>query len=158
MVKIKLAELGNPVLRVKSRLVKKTEFNTEKLEKLVSKLNAAIIGADGVAIAAPQIGVNAQVVVINLRPTQTRLKLKKYYQVVINPKILKSSKTKESGWEGCLSFIGFRGEVSRSKEIKVRYQDQLGNVHTEIFKDFKARVYQHEIDHLNGLIYLDRMD
>ena len=77
---------------------------------------------------------------------------------MINPKIIAYSDEKEKGWEGCLSVPGLRGQVMRSKEIEVTYTDRHGNSHQQVFTDFVARIVQHEFDHINGKVFLDRMD
>ncbi len=77
---------------------------------------------------------------------------------MLNPKIVAFSEEKATGWEGCLSVPGMRGRVERSKEIEIMYCDRYGNPHQKVFTDFVARIIQHEFDHINGKVFLDRVE
>ena len=117
--------------------------------------------ADGVGLAAPQIGLSYQLAVIEAGAQRAKRKGQKIRTeriVIINPKLLKASKEKTYDWEGCLSCDGIRGKVARHKKLTVRYVDERGLAHTRTVSGFLARVFQHEIDHLNGVLYVDRMD
>ncbi len=76
---------------------------------------------------------------------------------LINPKILSKSAKKVGGWEGCLSFPGIRGFVPRHYSVEIEYTDRTGKKTKKVFKDFLARIFQHEFDHLEGIVYLDRI-
>ena len=101
----------------------------------------------GAALAAPQIALLKRIIVIDY--------LGEYYEL-INPEIIEKS-GEQSDFEGCLSLPGFIGMVNRYKNIKVKYQDRFGDLHTIETNDQMARCFQHEIDHLNGILYIDRM-
>lgn len=112
----------------------------------------------GVGLAAPQVGQSLQFAVIEIRKTKLRPHVVPLEQtVVINPKITKRSKKRKYDWEGCLSFSGVRGLVPRHETITIRYTDMVGKNQTIKLKGFQARVFQHEIDHLHGVLYIDRM-
>jgi len=112
----------------------------------------------GVGLAAPQLGKPLRVAVIEMRPTKTRPEIvKKGPIVVINPRITKYSSAKEEDWEGCLSLKRVRGSVPRSTSITVEYLNEHGDFVTEKASGLWARIFQHEIDHLNGTVYVDRM-
>ncbi len=152
-------EFGDPILRAKAKpvplvLVKKSGF-----PKLIAGMFHTMRRADGIGLAAPQIGLSYQLAVIQLAPTKHRKTLKASEKLaLINPKLIRASKNKAYDWEGCLSLDGVRGKVPRHKTITVRYTDERGVAHTRTVTGFLARVFQHEIDHLNGTLYVDRME
>jgi peptide deformylase len=114
---------------------------------------------NGVGIAAPQIGESWQVIIIASRPTARYPKAPKMpATLMVNPQfeILDASLIKD--WEGCLSVPGIRALVPRYRKIKVSYQNQQGQACEMVLDDFPARVFQHEFDHLNGMVYLDRVE
>ena len=113
----------------------------------------------GVGLAAPQIGLPIQLAVIKIGKTPTRQDLTALPPIVlINPKIERHSKEELQDWEGCLSLPAVRGLVPRYKQIVVSYYDGTGKKQRRVIdKFFQARVFQHEIDHLNGNLYVDRM-
>lgn len=112
----------------------------------------------GVGLAAPQIGMPLRIAVMEMHPTPTRPKLQNKGPIaIINPTIIKYSSARVNGWEGCLSLKGVRGNVPRSKTVTVRYMNEKGKIITETASGLWARIFQHEIDHLNGTVYVDRM-
>lgn len=112
----------------------------------------------GVGLAAPQIGESLNLAVMEIRATPTRPDLKKKGPItIVNPKITKYSKAVVEDWEGCLSFKNVRGCVPRSKEITVLYLNEKGEKVKEKASGLWARIFQHEIDHLNGKVYVDRI-
>jgi peptide deformylase len=113
----------------------------------------------GVGLAAPQIGLPIKLAVIKIGKTHTRQDLIALPPIVlINPKIESHSKEELQDWEGCLSLPAVRGLVPRYKQIVVSYYDETGKKQRRVIdKFFQARVFQHEIDHLNGNLYVDRM-
>ncbi len=152
-------QFGNPILRQHSKKVSLSSLKTSSFKKLIKQMIFTMRRSGGVGLAAPQIGKSLQIVVMETRPSKTRPKLKKKGPIVIiNPKIVKYSKNKEKDWEGCLSLQGVRGHVPRAKEITVEYLDVKGENVREVVRGFWARIFQHEIDHLNGNVYVDRME
>jgi peptide deformylase len=113
----------------------------------------------GVGIAAPQVGKSLRLFIMASQPN-TRYPDAPAMEptAVINPEILRVSEEKEPGWEGCLSVPGFRAKVPRHLEIDVAFTDRHGQNRTERFNGFMARLFQHEFDHLEGILYPERLD
>lgn len=161
MPKIKslpLTYFGNPILRRKARKVELSEIKKASFQRLIKQMVFITRKESGVGLAAPQIGISIQLAVIEIKKTKVRpqvapLKL----TVIINPQIIHYSKVRINDWEGCLSFPAVRGLVPRHKLIKMKYLNELGKKEILDLKDFQARVFQHEIDHLNGILFIDRM-
>lgn len=137
----------NPFLRKKTKRVKKSEIL--KLQSLISEMIKIMKEKNGVGLAAPQIGKSLKIIVIAADDKGGILAL-------INPKILKKSFRKEIGEEGCLSFPGIYGLVKRAKKIKVAAINQEGKKIKFFATNFFARVILHEVDHLNGILFIDR--
>jgi peptide deformylase len=151
-------EFGNPLLRRRARSVPLKLIKTARFKKLIAQMIYTMRRVQGVGLAAPQVGSPLQLAVIETRPTKNRPKLKKRGPiVVVNPKILSFSKETVKDWEGCLSFEGVRGRVPRPKEITISYYNERGEKVVEKAKGLWARIFQHEVDHLNGTLYVDRM-
>ncbi len=152
----KVLRMGDPVLlRAAEPVVK---FNTRALSGLVNDLLDTMAKQEGAGLAAPQIGVNLQVVVFGLAanpryPDEESIPM----TVLINPRIEPLSDQMEDGWEGCLSVPGLRGLVSRYAHIRYSGFDQFGGKIEREVADFHARVVQHECDHLDGILYPQRM-
>jgi peptide deformylase len=142
-----IVKFGNPVLEQEAEAV--TEFDTPELHKFIDDMFESMYAAKGVGLAAPQIGAARKIAVIDTsvgeKPDE---KL-----VLINPKILKLE-GKQTGEEGCLSIPGFREQVSRAKRAIIRAQDIKGQWYEKTGEDLLARAFQHEIDHLNGRLYI----
>ena len=114
--------------------------------------------ADGVGLAAPQIGLAIRLLVIDLAAlADDNPEMAKFKVVMINPTMLEMSEEELLGSEGCQSIPGISEEVPRSQWIKIQYYDEDFNLHIEEFEDFKARVIQHEYDHLEGKVFTDRV-
>jgi peptide deformylase len=148
MALLKVLIYPDPFLKKKAETL--TQFGPAE-QRLFNDMIQTMHVEDGVGLAAPQIGVSKRILIAC--PTVT--KGEEY--VIVNPEILESS-GREIGPEGCLSLPGVRGEVARAKRIKLRYQDRQGNIKTEDLKDFFARIVQHEMDHLEGVLLIDRVD
>lgn len=153
----KIVQSGSQILRNKSKRVNKID---KKVEKLITDLKDTLdVQKDpqGVGLAAPQIGVNLQVFVVDY---------KNFKRVVINPEILSISKKKYNSknkkkdteiLEGCLSLPHYYGPLKRESSITLKYLDENGEEKIEEFKDFNAQIMLHEIDHLNGILFVDRL-
>ncbi len=148
MALLKVLTYPNPALKIKAERL--TQFG-EAEQKLFEDMIETMHVEDGVGLAAPQIGVSKRVLIAC--PTVK----KGEEHVIVNPEILHSS-GRELGSEGCLSLPGIQGEVLRAKKIKVRYQDRFGEVITAELREFFARIIQHEMDHLDGILLIDRLD
>jgi peptide deformylase len=152
-------EFGNPILRRKAKNVPLKTIRTPAFKKLVQQMLYTMRRAQGVGLAAPQINKPLQLAVMEMHPTKTRPRLPhKGPIVVVNPKLVGVSKNKKRDWEGCLSFRNVRGHVPRSTTITVQYLNEKWESIREQATGFWARIFQHEIDHLNGIVYVDRMD
>lgn len=149
----KFIELGTPLLRKKCRLISKNELKSIYFQDLLKKL-AYLVKNEGVGLAAPQIGENVHVFIMNLLDEKTKTSKVTF---VINPKIISYSPTLEIDQEACLSVPGYIGFLERSVEIEVEFINEIGIKKRRKFKNFKARVFQHEFDHLFGILYVDRI-
>lgn len=149
-----VAELGNQILRTKAKPIK--DVAQAPIQDLIESMILTMQEYRGVGIAAPQVYESVQLFVMQDRPKKGK-KQKLLPTAIINPKIVKKSKEKVTDWEGCLSIPGLRAQVMRHREIKVEYTDRTGRKIKRTFKDFLARVFQHEFDHLQGVMYLDKV-
>ena len=145
--------LGHPTLRQKARKV--TKFGPE-LKQLIDDMVETMRVAPGVGLAAPQVNVADRVIVVEL-PADDEEGLPAELYTFVNPEIIKTSRDKEEGQEGCLSIPGYLGEVERHTEIIVRGQDAAGKLQRVKAYDYLARIFQHEIDHLDGIMFIDRV-
>jgi peptide deformylase len=145
----KIRTYGDAGLRKKNETI--TEFGPE-LERLFERMREAMIEARGVGLAGPQIGVAKMVAVVNPDPDDNTKLIR-----MANPRIVVSSDETDRLEEGCLSVPGIRGEVPRASKVTVVYQDEKGREHTIVAEGFLARVIQHELDHLNGVLFVDRL-
>jgi peptide deformylase len=139
--------LGDPMLRQRSEPVK--DFN-EDLEKLVEQMFQTLSGAKGLGLAAVQVGALMRLFVVHVPKDSP--------QVFINPEILETSIEQVDYEEGCLSIPGINAEVSRPESVKVQAVNQKGKPFILTADGLLARVIQHEYDHLNGVLFIDRLD
>ena len=152
-----IAQLGNAVLR--QRALEVEDILSDGCQKLISKMMLTVSEAGGVGIAAPQIHHSVRIFIMCSKPN-TRYPDAPLMPptAIINPEVLHYSKEKEKGWEGCLSVPSMRGLVPRHRQITVRYFDQQGNEQQKELTGFIARIFQHEIDHLDGLTFIDQLE
>lgn len=152
-----LIQLGHPHLRRKAERV--DEISSVETQHLLDELLAFVIAKNGVGIAAPQVDINQRLFIMCSRPnSRYPLAPEMAPTFVINPEIIWRSDEIEKGWEGCLSLPGIRGLVPRHQAIKVQYTSR-SNERVEIeYTGFIARVFQHELDHLDGIVYIDRVE
>lgn len=151
--------MGNPILRIEAENILPHEFNTVDLKNLICDLTDSMNHYGGIGIAAPQIGVSKKIAVIELKPDNERYEIKDGFPftVFINPKLTILDQTLQGYWEGCLSVPGLRGFVERPKSVKIEYQNENGEKKELIAHEFLATVIQHELDHLFGQLYIDRL-
>ena len=143
----KIRKIGDPVLREKSRSVEKID---SKLLELVKDMIDTLNDEGGVGLAAPQIGITRRVIIINFDDK---------IQTFINPVIEVLDNKKIESDEGCMSVYSISGFcVKRFPRVKVKAKDPEGNDITLVAEDLLARIFQHEIDHLNGILYIDHLD
>ena len=152
-----IAQLGAPVLRLHAQVV--TESQSAEIQQIIETLQDTLATTQGVGIAAPQISISKRIIIIASRPT-TRYPSAPLMEptVMINPTFQTLSDTREKDWEGCLSVPGIRALVPRFTEILTNYTNQQGDLVEVRLEGFVARVFQHEYDHLEGTVYLDRVE
>lgn len=146
---------GNPVLR---KVAKEIDENFKDLDKLIDNMFKTMYKADGVGLAAPQINKSIRLIVIDATPFgEDEPDLKNFKKVFINPEIIEFMGEKEAFNEGCLSLPGIREDVIRPTKIRINYLDENFVEHEEVWEGVKARITQHEYDHLEGTLFVDRL-
>lgn len=154
---LQIAHLGNKILRQKAALVK--NVSDSKIQELIDDLIVTVKDVDGVGIAAPQVYESKRLFILASHPNPRYPKAPKMKPMaVINPKIISHSGKKSKDWEGCLSIPGIRALVPRWQSIQVEFTDRQNGIMTRSYHDFVARIFQHEFDHLNGIVFIDRLE
>lgn len=155
--KLTVVQLGNPILRRHAQPIEK--IREEAVQQLINDLIDLAHKTNAVGIAAPQVGESQRLLVIASRPN---LRYPQAPQMsptaMINPIIINHSEETIKDWEGCLSIPGIRGLVPRYQEIEVEYTCPEGKIQRRLLIDFVARIFQHEYDHLEGKVFLDRVE
>ncbi len=146
----RIIKYGEPVLEQVAEPV--VEFNTPELNKLIADMWDTMYAAKGVGLAAPQVGVRKRVLIIDTSVGEDETKK----ILLINPEVT-SKEGKQSGEEGCLSIPGFREVVTRANQVEVRAQNERGESITLSGDELLARAFQHEIDHLNGVLFINHL-
>ena len=164
---LKLLQLGEPLLRDRARPLAEEEIHSTYIQELILSMRDTLRDAPGVGLAAPQLGVPIQLAIIEDQPEYwtelsagdlaARERTAVPFHVVINPRITLASEPSIEFFEGCLSLTGFTALVPRSREVKVECLDDCAEAKRIHASGWYARILQHEIDHLNGTIYVDRM-
>lgn len=153
---LEVIQLGHPLLRSQAQLV--DNIQSPRIQNLIDNLIATVIKANGVGIAAPQVQSSDRIFILASRPNSRYPNAPEMEPTpMINPKILASSSEEAKGWEGCLSIPGIRGLVPRHRAIEIQYSDRNGKLHKQELSDFVARIFQHELDHLDGIVFIDRL-
>jgi peptide deformylase len=152
---LKVARMGHPVLRARARAIERSDIKTAAVQKLIEDMLDTMAEYHGVGLAAPQVHEGLRLFVALLDAREDGDHDEPY--VIINPEISVVGTDIVEEWEGCLSIPDVRGRVPRAREIKVRALDRLGERVQLNAHDFAARVIQHETDHLDGVLFLDRM-
>lgn len=152
-------EFGNPILRTVADRLSDSEILSEATQHLIQRMYYTLDKKKyGVGIAANQVGKNRAISTIDTKPTPTRPDLKRHKLTIINPKIIKTYGRKEAMWEGCISGPEMYALVPRYKKIRLWWKDEKARNHEEDFDGFLAHVIQHEVDHLNGILFVDRVE
>ena len=155
----KVIRLGNPLLRKKAEPVPLTEIRSKEMKKLIRDMFDTMHDTKGVGLAAPQIGVSKRIVVVGAERNDKNGDAKEVIErrVLFNPEIQVLTEKMEGYWEGCLSVPEMRGYVERGRKIKLKWYDEEESFHEQIFEGFPTVVFQHECDHLDGILYVDRL-
>lgn len=148
--------IGTTVLR---KVAEEITPDYEGLEQLLKDMEETMYHSDGVGLAAPQIGKSIRVFIIDASPMdEDDESLKDFKKVFINPKIIEFRGERTLFNEGCLSIPTIREDVERESEIRIQYYDENFKFHDEVFDGIKARIIQHEYDHLEGILFTDRLN
>ena len=166
-MKLKIVQAGDPVLRKRSRLLTKEEILSPSIQELIPLMRDTMREAPGVGLAAPQIGQSIQLAVIEDRATYienlsdeelaARQRSAIPFHVIINPKLTVLGNSSAVFFEGCLSVEGYQAVVDRALDVRVECLNERAEEVTINAHGWYARILQHEIDHLNGILYVDRM-
>jgi peptide deformylase len=166
-VELEIVQAGNPVLRQQARLLTSVEIASKEIQKLIESMQKTMYEAPGVGLAAPQIGLSVQLAVIEDRAEyhkdvpeeqlRERERRPVPFHAIINPKITAKSDDTVEFFEGCLSLSGFSALVPRARAVRVEFLNERGVKEILEASGWYARILQHEIDHLNGTLYIDRM-
>jgi peptide deformylase len=165
---MEIVQAGNPVLHQRARPLRAAQIASKEIKKLIQQMRETMYDAPGVGLAAPQIGLPLQLAVIEDRAEyqkdvpvdQLRERERKpvSFHVIVNPKIVDASQEKVEFVEGCLSLTGFSAIVPRARSVRVECADENGKQRIIEASGWYARILQHEIDHLCGGLYIDRMN
>jgi len=151
-----ILKMGHPLLMEIAAPV--ARFNTMELAALIADMDDTMRDAHGAGIAAPQIGVSLRVVIFEVAQNPRYPHIAPVpYTVLVNPVVTALDAYQEEGWEGCLSLPGMRGLVPRARRVRYQGFDQTGSAIDRTVEGFHARVVQHEVDHLDGVLYPQRL-
>jgi peptide deformylase len=167
-MKLEIVQAGNPVLRQRARPLSPAEIAGREIRDLIESMKKCMHDAPGVGLAAPQVGLSLQLAVIEDRveyhkdvsekQLQERERRPVPFHVLINPKIVEMSEDKAEFFEGCLSLSGFSAVVPRAHAVRVECLNARAQQTVIEASGWYARILQHEIDHLNGGLYIDRIN
>ena len=154
-----ILKMGNPLLREVAEDFSVEEIKNSETQLLLEDMWDSLAAAGGIGLAAPQIGISKQLAVIKLTEESDRYPDMEDSEafIIFNPKITVLDKTEQGFWEGCLSVPGLRGFVERPRKIRVDFLDESAKPRSIEVEDFLATVFQHELDHLVGKLYVDRI-
>ena len=158
---LRRTEFGNPILRTPARALSRDEITSQQVQALIRNMYFTLTTKKyGVGLAAPQVGKGLSISVIKIQATKDKPEVEEFQQTIINPSFSPIGRRTQL-WEGCLSFAGAKDTVFakalRYRKIQARWQDELGVHHEEILSGLPAHVFQHETDHLNGVLFVDRV-
>lgn len=157
----KVARMGHPVLRTPARNLTNEEILSPDIQGLIEDLHETMEEYGGIGIAAPQVHESLSVAIIDFQEDHPRYGDQisgGASQIIINPKITVLDETLQGFWEGCLSVPDIRGFVQRPRKIQIDFLNEKAESCTVVAEDFLATVYQHELDHLFGVLFVDRIE
>jgi len=152
-----ISQLGNPVLRQVAQPIE--TVHADWVQQLVDDMMTTLVQSNGVGLAAPQVGQSYCLLIVASRPNLRYPHAPTMSPTaMINPRLIAHSDERVKDWEGCLSIPGIRGLVPRYQTIEIEYTTVSGELQRRELTDFVARIFQHEFDHLHGLVFLDRLE
>jgi len=154
---LKIAQLGQPILRQVAAAVSKDEIASAEFQQLVEQMLETLNQEHGAGLAGPQVFAGKRVFLAVIEPPRDKESPLKY-EVFVNPRLVGASAETASAWEGCLSFPELLVRVPRYRGVRVEYLNRHGEPHARELYEFPARVVQHELDHLDGILTLDRAE
>ncbi len=146
----KIARMGTPVLRKKARELSPAEITSPEIRTLIQDMFDTLNDYDGIGLAAPQVFESLALAIIHYPQDEEP-------KIIFNPKITVLDETLQGYWEGCLSIPELRGYVERPRKVRIDYLDQRAKPQSITVEGFPATVFQHELDHLFGVLYVDRV-
>ena len=150
---LKVARMGHPVLRRRARPLEPDQISTPRIQQLIDDMFETMRDSEGIGLAGPQVYESIRLFVAGVDDEERMMPP----VVMINPEVTPVGSDVEEDWEGCLSIPDIRGRVSRATDIKVRALDRYGTPLSMTANGFPARVIQHEVDHLDGVLFFDQM-
>jgi peptide deformylase len=148
--RLPIVRLGDPILRAVASPLPVADLAHRDIQRFIDRMFSTLRAADGVGLAAPQVGESARLFIWAAEPEIPP-------QVIVNPRLEPLSEATVAGWEGCLSIPGLRGSVARFRRVRLRGFDRHGEPFDRRLAGYEARIAQHETDHLDGVVFLDRM-
>lgn len=160
-VSLRRTQFGNPILRTPAKSLSIKQITSPHIQQLIRNMHTTVATKDyGVGLAAPQVGYSYQLSVIDIKPTKRRPGVESFSRVIINPSF-EGIGRRTGMWEGCISFAGVKDTVFakalRYKKIIASWQDETGKKHQETLTGLPAHVFQHEADHLQGILFVERV-
>ncbi len=154
-----ILRMGHPILRQRARALTAAEIGDSKLSALIEDMVDTLADSGGIGLAAPQIGIPLRLAIIRIPGGPSRYgEIEEVpLTIYVNPEIEVLDGSEQGFWEGCLSVPGLRGYVERPRGIRVRWLDTSGQPQAAAYQGFLATVFQHEFDHLDGRLYIDRL-
>ena len=150
---LKVARMGHPVLRSRARALDPSEVRAAVMQKFIDDMMDTMLEYEGIGLAAPQVHEGVRLFVAGIDDGEGKLRVIPF----VNPVITPLSEARVEDWEGCLSIPDIRGRVPRFKHVRIEALDRKGKPFQLELEDFPARVVQHETDHLDGVLFFDRM-
>ena len=159
MTKRPIVHIGDPLLRQKARVLAPDEIGSPMIHELLADMTATMHEEGGIGIAAPQVGASVRVAIVEIDAGSNRYPDMRPFPLtaLLNPRLTVLDPQEQAYWEGCLSVPNLRGLVFRPRKVRVEYVGLDGAEHTIVAEGFLATVFQHELDHLDGILFLDRV-
>ncbi len=154
---LKVARMGHPVLRARARAVEPSEIRQPGFQKFIDDMVETMNEYRGIGLAAPQVHESVRLIVVGIQDDDEEDESKIQLLPLINPELTPVGTEVIEGWEGCLSIPEVRGRVPRAAVVRAQYLDRRGKRVERTFEGYPARVVQHEADHLDGVLFIDRM-